>query len=297
MRLRGELLDLAHDAVIVRDPAEGRITFWNRQAETIYGYSRAEAIGRVTHELLGTEFPESAQAVDQALAREGRWEGELRHTRKDGTVIVVSSRQALQRGEDGRPIAIIALNSDITARKHAEEDLANTADLLNRTQEISKTGGWEYEIATGRLSWTDEVYRIYGVDRTDDPTEVAAAIAAYDPKARRSSRRRSSGCWKKGRLYDLELGLIRADGQRIWVRTIGRPVIEDGRIVRVEGNIVDITARRRAEEELRRNRWPARAHPADQQDGRLGVRPGHRQADVDGRGVPDLRQRAEVRSG
>jgi PAS domain S-box-containing protein len=101
LRLRGELLELAHDAVIVRDPLDSRVRFWNREAEKIYGYSREEATGRVTHELLGTEFPESEQAVEEALAREGRWDGELRQTRKDGTVIIVSSRQALARDEAG----------------------------------------------------------------------------------------------------------------------------------------------------------------------------------------------------
>ena len=59
LRLRAELLDLAHDAVIVRDPAEGRVTFWNREAQAIYGYSPAEALDRVLHELLATVFPES----------------------------------------------------------------------------------------------------------------------------------------------------------------------------------------------------------------------------------------------
>jgi PAS domain S-box-containing protein len=126
LRLQAELLDLAHDAVIVRDPAESRVTFWNREGQAIYGYSSEEALGRITHELLATVFPESREAVDDALAREGRWVGELRHTRKDGTVIVVSSRQALQRGADGRPSAIIELNSDITERKRVEEELARS---------------------------------------------------------------------------------------------------------------------------------------------------------------------------
>ncbi len=88
----------------------------------IYGYSRAEAVGRVTHDLLATVFPESEDAFDEALARHGRWEGELRHTRKDGRVIVITSRQALARDEHGQPLAIIELNSDITERKRAEEE-------------------------------------------------------------------------------------------------------------------------------------------------------------------------------
>ena len=251
LRLRAELLDLAHDAVIVRDPAESRVTFWNREAQAIYGYSREEALGRVTHELLATVLPESREAVDDALARERRWVGELRHTRKDGGVIVVSSRQALQRGADGRPIAIIELNSDITERKRVEEELAHVAGLLERTEEVSRTGGWEYDVATGELTWTDEVYRIYGVERTSDPTEVTEAIAAYDPESAPIVDAAFKRLVAAGVPYDLELGLIRADGQRVWVRTVGRPVIDDGRVVRVGGNISDVTERKRVEEALR----------------------------------------------
>jgi len=91
LRLRAELLDLAHDAVIVRDPADSRVTFWNREAEAIYGYSRAEAVDRVTDELLATAYADSREAVAEALAREGRWDGELRHTRKDGRRLRSSS--------------------------------------------------------------------------------------------------------------------------------------------------------------------------------------------------------------
>jgi len=241
LRLRGELLELAHDAVIVRDPVDSRVRFWNREAERIYGYSRAEALGRVTHELLETVFPESAQMVDGALAWEGQWEGELRHTRKDGTVIVVSSRQALARDEDGRPLAIIALNSDITERRRAEEQLAYTAGLLERTQEISNTAGWEYDVTTGKTTWTDEVYRIVGLEPRSNPPEPAQALAAYDAESAPVISAAFERLISEGEPYDLELGLIRGDGERIWVRVIGRPVVEDGRVVRVNGAIADIT--------------------------------------------------------
>ena len=166
-------------------------------------------------------------------------------------MIVVSSRQALQRAADGQPIAIIELNSDITDRKRAERDLAAMRDLLERTQEISKTGGWEFDVATGRLTWTDEVYRIYGVERTADPTDVTSAVAAYDADSAPVIEAAFKRLVEEGAPYDLELGLIRADGRRIWVHTSGRPVFEDGRVVRVGGNLVDITDRREAEDEIR----------------------------------------------
>lgn len=117
------LLDLAHDAIIVRDPERSTVTSWNREAQEIYGYTAEEAHGKVTHSLLQTTFPVSMQAVDRALGVAGRWEGELEHSRKDGTRIVVSSRQALVRDDEGRPLAVIELNSDITERKQSELSL------------------------------------------------------------------------------------------------------------------------------------------------------------------------------
>lgn len=102
--------------------------------------------------------------------QDGRWMGELLHRRADGEVIVVGSRHALRSDPDGRPSAIIELNADITERKRAEQDLARTTALLERTQEISKTCGWEYDIDTGELTWTDETYRITGWSRRRSPS-------------------------------------------------------------------------------------------------------------------------------
>jgi len=109
---RARLLDLAHDAIIVREPTRSAVTYWNREAQRIYGYSPDEARGRITHELLATTFPDSQEAVDAELLARGRWEGELVHVCKDGRRILVSSRQALVLGEHGEPVAVIELNSD-----------------------------------------------------------------------------------------------------------------------------------------------------------------------------------------
>jgi PAS domain S-box-containing protein len=105
-----QLLELAHDAIIVRDPRYSSITYWNREAQEIYGYAGDEVYGHVTHELLETEFPDSRESINATLERDERWDGLLRHRCKDGRQIIVSSRQALVRDAGGSPVAVIELN-------------------------------------------------------------------------------------------------------------------------------------------------------------------------------------------
>jgi PAS domain S-box-containing protein len=131
LRKQAELLSLAHDAILVRDP-ESRITFWNPGAEKTYGWTAQEALGRTTHELLQTRFPVSGHAVDVALHEQGEWEGELTHITRHGTAIVVTSRQSLRRDEHGSPAAILEINRDVTERKRAEEEIRKLNEELEQ---------------------------------------------------------------------------------------------------------------------------------------------------------------------
>jgi len=116
------LLDLAHDAVYVRD-MENRILFWNRGAETMYGWPANMAVGKITRELFKTEFSQPIEEIDAQLLRENHWEGEAIHYRRDGTRMNVSCRWALQRDSNGAPARILSLVYDITARKVTEDAL------------------------------------------------------------------------------------------------------------------------------------------------------------------------------
>ena len=146
LREQAGLLDLTHDTIFVRDMKDV-ITFWNHGAEEQYGWKKAQAIGRISHQLMRTIFPMPLEAVMGGLLRTGRWEGELVHTRKDGTQAIVASRWSLQKDGRGVPVAILETNNDISDRKRAEDALRESE---RRYKSIFRTAGvsiWEEDFS------------------------------------------------------------------------------------------------------------------------------------------------------
>ncbi|MDO9532468.1 MAG: PAS domain S-box protein, partial [Deltaproteobacteria bacterium] len=142
LRRQAELLDLAHDAIIVRD-LDNRIAFWNSGAEETYGWGKDEVQGQEPHQLLKTEFPQPREELEAEFFRQGQWQGELSHTRRDGRRIVVTSRWALQRDKEGKPAAILEINRDITGQKQAEAGRARLAAILEATSDLVSTADKE----------------------------------------------------------------------------------------------------------------------------------------------------------
>ena len=172
-RLHSELLELAHDAIIVRD-VDSTILFWNRGAQETYGWSAAEACGHVTHAFLKSEFPEPLDQIYEKLYSVGSWEGELVHWTREGKRLVVASRQVLQRDTQGRTIGILEINRDITPRKEAEEALRNlSARLLQLQDEERRRIARELHDSTGQ-SLAALVIHL---------SAVSAKIADVDPAA------------------------------------------------------------------------------------------------------------------
>jgi PAS domain S-box-containing protein len=130
LKQQASLLDLA--PVMVRD-LENRIVYWSRGAEKLYGYTKEEALGRISQELLQTEGPLPVNYLDQILRESGAWEGELLQRTHDGGSVYVASQWVLYRDIHGQPIRILEVNADITARRHAEE-------LQTRSQKLEALG-------------------------------------------------------------------------------------------------------------------------------------------------------------
>jgi two-component system sensor kinase FixL len=146
LREQAGLLDLTHDTIFVRD-LNDVITYWNRGAEERYGWPREEAVGKVSHQLMQTAFPAPLEEITAELHRTGRWEGELVHTKRDGTQVTVASRWSLQRDARGQPVATLETNNDITERKRMQEALNDAQANLARANRVILLGEMTASIA------------------------------------------------------------------------------------------------------------------------------------------------------
>ncbi len=235
-------LEMAH--AMVRTPG-GVITYWSRGAAAMYGWSPDEAIGQRYHDLLKTEFPEPFRKIQERLMERGYWEGELRHQRRDGSIVVAASHWSLQRDEQGRPSAVVEVNNDITAVKQAEEALQQKTALVNYSHDAiiaadqnrvitawntgaEETYGWTEAEAVGNV-----MHRLFH-------TGSSVSIAEIDRILARDGR------------WDRELVHTRRDGKQI--------IVESRQILRRDAAGVpigileinrDISDRKRLEDQFR----------------------------------------------
>jgi PAS domain S-box-containing protein len=140
------LLDLTHDAIFVRD-VDNVITYWNRGAEELYGWTAQEALGRKATDLLQTRCSVELAHVQEVFLRTGRWEGEVLHIGRDGTEIMVGSRWSLYRDQHGRPVATMETNSDISGHREAEDALRKAQAELSHVARIMTLGELTASIA------------------------------------------------------------------------------------------------------------------------------------------------------
>ena len=139
LRQQAELLELAHDAIILTDK-DGIIIFWSTGAGRTYGFSKEEAIGNITHNLLQTKSDIPAKDILGIVEREGCWEGELVHTCKEGREVIVHSRWALRLNEVSGTQEIMEVNRDISERKRVERALMESEERYRVAIESASDG-------------------------------------------------------------------------------------------------------------------------------------------------------------
>ncbi|ASW03035.1 PAS domain-containing sensor histidine kinase [Paraburkholderia aromaticivorans] len=251
LREQLELLNLAHDAIVVHDMND-RITFWNHGAQALYGWTAQQALGQSLQDMTQTVFPVPYDEVRAELLRTNRWHGELTRVRQDGSAVVISSRAALWRDEKGNPRAVLATNNDITGRKQAEQALERSEAFLRDAQRLSSTGSIAVRFPDGEMWWSDEAYRIFDYPRDTVPS-IDAVLARTHPDDLALVRGVFGQAAGGETLVDIEHRLSMPDGSVKYVHYVARLATRQSGHREYVGALMDITGTRRAQEALARS--------------------------------------------
>ena len=260
--LSGEshLLDLAFDAIFVRTFGDRRITYWNKGAENMYGYAREEALGQQPAQLLKSTYPEPLEQIEAQLAADGRWEGEIRHVRRDGVELIVASRWALQVDASGQPEAILEINSDITVARKAAVELERIQAMFG----LLVSGVLALDPDGHVITWNEGAQRIKGYTAEEI---IGRHISIFYPEEDVRAGRPS---WelvvaaREGR-YEHIGWRLRSDGSRFWADVVITALRDETGELRGFAKVTrDLTIQQaeeeRKNEERRREAEQLRAH-------------------------------------
>jgi PAS domain S-box-containing protein len=246
-QLRLAMLDAANDALIIFD-LNGHIKYWNKGAERQYGWKQEDVRGKPIHSLLQTVFPSSPEEIMDYLFRNGRWEGELRHTTRAGIEITVMSNWTLQYGVRNVPFAILESARDITERKQAEEQL-RAASLYARSLIEASLDPFVTINAEGKITDVNEATEeVTGISRDE---LIGSDFSSYftEPEKADAGYRQ---VFTDGFVRDYPLAIRHKSGRVTDVLYHATLFKNDlGEIQGVFAAARDITERKQAEEQLR----------------------------------------------
>lgn len=222
----------------------------------IFGYTPDEMTPTI-EEWYSSLHPADAERVLEGIrgvitGGEHFWSDEYRHRRSDGTYAYVYDRGYVVR-DNGRPIRMVGAMTDISERREAEEKLVRSEANLREAQRISHIGNWSYDPATGRILWSEEVFHIFGIDPEEGEPDLDRLLT-YFPEAGILQQKVETAI-AHGTPYQFDAPLLRRDGTLRYVQNIGTAVMNsEGVCTRLYGTVLDITERKRAEEDIQQSR-------------------------------------------
>ncbi len=230
---------------------QGLILHANLTATKLMGTTRGLLVGQpISRFILKEDQDIYYLHRKQLLEASEPQECELRLVKPDGTLFWAHLAGSATQAVDGAPLSRMVI-SDITARKRVEKALRESEDLLNASQRLSKAGGWKWDVETQTMYWTEEMYRIHDFTPEEmapgSKEHINRSAECYEPEDRPVILAAFQRCVEEGQPYDLEVPFTTVKGRRLWIRTTARPERARGKVVRVIGNVMDITERKRAE--------------------------------------------------
>ncbi|MBD2178958.1 PAS domain-containing protein [Pseudanabaena sp. FACHB-1998] len=189
--------------------------------------------------------------VQLALSGTKDYEPEFRILLPDGSIRYIKAYALVQRNDEGLPQRMLGINFDITNSKLAEAQLMKTDTHLKTAQRIGKLGSWEFEISTGILTWSDEVFRIYGLEPSAEPPGYEELQQYIHPDDWEYFHHTVQTAINSQKAYDLEHRIIQSNGKLIYVLAKGEMIYNgSGQLTHIVGTAIDITDRKIAEQKL-----------------------------------------------
>lgn len=253
LKRQATLLDASYEAIFSWEYG-GEILSWNKGAERLYGYIAEESIGKIGHELLKTEFPVEFEDFISKLGEDDFWKGELIHTTKNGQKIVVETRQQLIQDTKGKKI-VIENNRDITERKQIEKDLKKSEQSLAEAQHIAHIGSWEWNLKTGKINCSKELYSIYNVDPNNFTPTMSTFSDYMCPADEEHVNQAVDLLMSEGKSENFDFRIVLEDGSIRVLNTLAEVAKydENGKPLIIMGINQDITERKKTELKLNEN--------------------------------------------
>ncbi|KAF0170548.1 MAG: Multi-sensor hybrid histidine kinase [Limisphaerales bacterium] len=248
------IFENAVDGIFQTTP-DGRFLAANPAMATIFGYASPAELMAERTDIARQGYADPAQRDEfkRLLTTHGSVQGfEYEALRRDGSRVWVSESARAVRDDAGGIVCYEGSVKDISERKRTTLALTRTSELLERTGEIALIGGWELDLRTKTVFWSQQTCRIHEVEPSVAPA-LDQAIQFYAPEARPVIQAAVQAGIDHGTPWDLELPLVTAKGRPVWVRAQGSAVTEAGKVVKLQGAFQDITERKRIEQSLRAN--------------------------------------------
>ena len=235
-----------HMIVSVTDSA-GRITDINDAFCRISGYSREEVLGQ-THRMINSGQHDQVfwMQVWRTISAGSPWHGEICNRAKDGSLYWVNSIIAPFIGADGKVERYISIRSDVTVAKLAEQALRASQLFLERASRVAKLGAWQVDLETSSVTWSPQLKKIHEVPEDYQPS-FETGLSFYEPEDRPVIEAAIQTAMTEHAVWDVEVRMRTQLGRLIWVRVLGEPELEAGKLVRLVGILQDITSRKEAE--------------------------------------------------